>query len=74
MSTHWHTFERASGQKVEVQYRARNYSCHTEVEIEKSWDEKTGKPVTLSTYEREDYEDFIAERHLEWTGWGAYEP
>jgi hypothetical protein len=64
--TFYHTFERASGRKIEVAYKARCNSASTEVEIEKAWDDETQKPVDLTTHEREDYEAFIAERHLNW--------
>lgn len=68
--TYYRTFERASGRKVEVTYKARNHPSFTEVEIEKAVDEISGKAVEMTTREREDYEAFIAEHHLEWTDWG----
>jgi hypothetical protein len=59
-------FERASGQRVEVSYHASVHASFTEVDIEKAWDEATGKDVKLSKPETEDYANFIAEHHLNW--------
>lgn len=63
MRTHYRTFERASGQRVDVAFTALVLPSFTEVDIIAATDAATGKPVVLSDAEADDYANHISENH-----------